>query len=105
MPLFDFMDVNKLKAELAKVTKERDQLKKAMSVVERMEAFGLQKAVQGLLAKQKQINEQIQAAQFEAQQRLEVVQAQTTQQRSALDQQINELNRQIAAKHVEVVQL
>lgn len=105
MPFFDFLDVNKLKAELEKVTKERDQLKKAMSVVARMEAYGLQKAVQGLLAKQKQVTEQIQSAQLEAQQRLKGAEVQAAQQRAALEQEINELNRQIAAKQAEVVQL
>jgi hypothetical protein len=105
MPLFDFFDTKTLKAELEKVTHERDQLKKAMKVVGRMEAYGLQKAVQGLLAKQKQVNEQIQVAQIESQKRLEAAEAQAAQQRAAQEQQITELNRQIAAKHVEIIQL
>jgi hypothetical protein len=105
MPLFDFMDVNKLKAELEKVTKERDNLKKAMRVVERMEAYGLQRSVQALLAKQKQINEQIQTAHSEIRQRLNMAEVQAAQQRASLEQQITELNRQIAAKHVEAIQL
>lgn len=105
IPFLDFLDVNKLKAELEKTTKERDQLKKAMSVVERMEAYGLVNAVQELLAKQKQINEQIQVAQLEAQQRFEATEVRAAQQSAGLEQQINELNRQVFAKQSEVIQL
>jgi hypothetical protein len=105
IPFLDFLDVNKLKAELEKTTKERDQLKKAMSVVERMEAYGLVNAVQELLTKQKQINEQIHVTQLEAQQRYEVIEANTAQQRAELERQINELNTQIDAKQSQVIEL
>lgn len=76
-----------------------------MHVVGRMEAYGLQKAVQGLLAKQKQINEQIQATKLEARQQLEATVSQAARQRAALEQQINELNSQITAKQSEVIEL
>lgn len=105
IPFLDFLDVNKIKAELEKTTQERNQLKNALNVVERMEAYGLVNAVQDLLAKQKQINEQIQATQLEAHQRFEATEAQARRQHVELEQQINELNRQITEKQSEVIQL
>ncbi len=105
IPFLDFLDVNKLKAELDKTTKERDQLKKALNTVERMEAYGLLNSVQELLAKQKQVSEQIQVAKLEEQRRIEAAEIQAARRRGELEQQITELNHQIAAKQSEVIQL
>ncbi|MBA3871174.1 MAG: DUF4041 domain-containing protein [Anaerolineae bacterium] len=105
IPLLGFLDINKLKAELETTAKERDQLKKAMSIVSRMEAYGLMNAVQELLAKQKEVNEQIQVTQLEAQRRSEASEIQAARQRATLEQQIDALNRQIAEKQSEVIQL
>ena len=115
MPLNDMFQTNKLKDELEQVKSERDhlkvainkfrnefervkaeykRLKDAMSEVERMEAYGLKRAVEALLARKKQLTAEIAASEADA-----------AQQRQILDQQINDLNRQIAVKQTEIIML
>ncbi len=115
MPLNDIFQMNKLKDELEQVKNERDrlkaainkfrsefeqvkneyrQLKTAMSEVERMEAYGLKKAIEILLARKKQLTEEI-----------AIEEANAARQRQILNEQIIELNRQIAIKQSEIIVL
>jgi septal ring factor EnvC (AmiA/AmiB activator) len=115
MPLNDIFQTNKLKDELEQVKNERDRLKAAinkfrnefeqvkneyrrlktaMSEVERMEAYGLKKAIEALLARKKQITEEIAAEEENA-----------AKQRQILNEQVSELNRQIAVKRSEIIVL
>jgi hypothetical protein len=62
MGIQDIFQVKKLSAELARVTKERDQLKAALSDIERMEAYGLRKAIIVLTARKKKAQQEVEAA-------------------------------------------
>lgn len=94
MGLFDNLNIGKLKAELARVTKERDQLKAAMSDVERMEAYGLKRAIEKLIERR---NQAIAA--------VEATEASVAVKRQTLEHQLNELNHAIALKRQEVIVL
>jgi hypothetical protein len=94
MAIFDAFQVNKIKAELEQVKKERDQLKAAMADVQRMEAYGLKKAIEMLIVRKKK-----------AIQEFEAVEAAVAGQRQALNQKISDLEREITLKKKEIVVL
>jgi len=94
MGLFDIFRVGKLKADLKKVTKERDQLKAAMSVVERMEAYGLKRAIDALILKKKRATDEA-----------EKEEAGAAEKRKALNQQIADLNQTISLKQQSILTL
>lgn len=86
--------INKFRTEFEQVRDEYGRLKTAMSDVERMEAYGLKKAIDLLNVRKKEITDEITAAEAKA-----------DEQRQVLNEQITALNRQIAQKQAEVIEL
>lgn len=86
--------INKFRNEFEQVKNEYKRLKTAMSDVERMEAYGLKKAIEVLMVRKKEIADEVAAAERNA-----------AKTRQFLNEQISELNRQIAVKQTEIIQL
>lgn len=125
MGLQDIFQVGKLKKELARVKKERDQLKEAFSVVERMEAYGLRKAIIELNTRKKKAEEQVELAEKKVNERkkqliaeaelafsnrqhglsreLLTAEANFLERQKAINLQLGTLNEQLALKQKEVV--
>ena len=81
MSILDVFQVNKIKAELEQVKKERDLLKTAMAETERMDVYELKKVIATLEERKNQASRETEAAEVGV-----------AKKRQALDQQINELN-------------
>jgi chromosome segregation ATPase len=86
--------INKFRNEFEQVKNEYKRLKTAMSDVERMEAYGLKKAIEVLMVRKKEIADEVATAELNA-----------AKNRQILNEQISELNRQIAVKQTEIIQL
>lgn len=84
----------KLTSQLQNVARERNKLKKAMADIERMEAYGLQKAIAALKTKRGQMIDEAQATKVELQ-----------KEQNALQQKVSNLNAEIGLRQKEVIQL
>jgi len=103
MPLTDMFQVGKIKAELDQTKQERDALKKLLAETERLTMPEIQQRVSELEAQAVQAEGDLQALRQKATREAQEIDASLAKKRRGVDEQIAELNRQIAAKKREVV--
>lgn len=92
MPVFDLFHVKALKRELAQARKERDEMRAVLAETGRLEVYELQRAIADLEVQKSQVAQQLAA-----------YQSRFCEERQALNQQIQRLNHQIAARKNELV--
>lgn len=87
MSILDIFQINKIKAELQQTRDERDALKNLLAETERLDLHEIKKAIQALEEQKRQMNEE-----------LTNLQNGHAKQRTSLNSQIEELNKQITDK-------
>lgn len=87
-------ELAEVKAELLVVKRQRNQLKAALSEVERMEAYGMKRAIDEMVKRRQALTEQIKTIQADADERLKEVKATKTK-----------LEREISDRRKEVIVL
>jgi hypothetical protein len=65
MPIMDMFRVNEIKAELARIVKERDSLKKALQDTDKMEYHQLKQAIEDLCVQKEKPLQETQAVEGE----------------------------------------
>ncbi len=103
MSILDALQVNKIKAELEQTRKERDDLKALMAETGRMELHELQQAIRNLQEQKVKAEHELEEQKAKEGRELESFQASLQKKRQSLDQEIDKLNAQIAAKRNEIV--
>jgi hypothetical protein len=121
MGIFDIFRVGKIRAELEQVKKQRDKLKAIVAETDRMEAYGLKKAIEVLTAKKDQtirdvenveaiaskrrqaLEQDLEDRKKRAAREMQDAEAQVAKKRAALDRQISDLNREIENKKKHII--
>ncbi|MCX6030496.1 MAG: DUF4041 domain-containing protein [Chloroflexi bacterium] len=103
MSILDALQVNKIKAELEQTRKERDDLKTLMAETGRLNLHELQQAILNSQEQKAKAERELEEQKAKGGRELESFQASLQKKQQALDQEINELNAQIATKRNEIV--
>jgi len=94
MAIMDMFRVNEIKAELARMIKERDSLKNALADTDKMEYHQLKQAIEDLCIQKEKALQESQAAQ-----------AEFAKRRQGFDQQLVELAKEIDLRKKEIIVL
>ncbi len=94
MAIMDMFRVNEIKAELARMIKERDSLKNALADIDKMEYHQLKQAIEDLCIQKEKALQESQAAQ-----------AEFAKRRQGFDQQLVELAKEIDLRKKEIIVL
>jgi hypothetical protein len=94
MAITDIFRVNEIKAELERITKERNSLKCSLAEIDKMDYYQLKQAIENLGSQKEKALQETQA-----------VQSEFAKRRQGFDQQLSELGKQIDLRKNEIIVL
>ncbi|MCJ7738311.1 MAG: DUF4041 domain-containing protein [Anaerolineae bacterium] len=105
MPVTDIFHIRSIKAELEQTRQERDSLRSILSETERLDLHEIQQAIARLQEQKVSVESDLEEQRERVSRDIEQLQANADRTKQSLDEQIAELNQQIAARKSDLIVL